>query len=179
MDIRWVAGLQLFPPDVRVFIDRECEGGLNTTDQRVQPFLVMAGLHTVSVKCALWNRETVEVNLLAGERATFKCGFCGRVEASLSVGFRDVFWGKLAFRGRVPAHGHGGFWARNRLGSCSPVGEIQSRPGPGSILGRKPNDHYWRSQTPRYYATTPHDNSGVDVPCGRDRLSSRDRVEER
>ncbi len=51
VDIRWVAGLQLFPPNVRVFIDREFEGGLNTRDQRVQPFLVMAGLHTVSVRC--------------------------------------------------------------------------------------------------------------------------------
>ena len=77
VDIRWVDGPQLFLPNVRVFIDRECEGGLKTTDQRVQPFLVMAGLHTVSVKCALWKSETVEVNLSAGERATFKCGFCG------------------------------------------------------------------------------------------------------
>ncbi len=68
VDIRWVAGLQLFHPDVRVFIDRECEGGLYTTDQRVQPFLRDGGF--AYGKCqvfALWKSETVEVNLSAGE----------------------------------------------------------------------------------------------------------------
>jgi hypothetical protein len=82
VDIRWVGGLQLFLVSVRVFIDHECEGGLNTTHQSVQPFLVAPGLHTVDVKCALWKSETLAVNVSAGEKATFKCGFRREVKRS-------------------------------------------------------------------------------------------------
>jgi len=84
VDIRYVGGLRLIPPRIRVFIDRECAGGLNATDQRVQPFLVNPGFHTVSLKCNVWRSETLDVNLSAGERATLKSGF-RRVE---TLGFQ-------------------------------------------------------------------------------------------
>jgi len=75
VDIRYVGALGLVPRGIRVFIDRECAGKLNATDQRVQPFLVTPGFHTVSLKCIVWRSETLDVNLSPGEKATLQFDF--------------------------------------------------------------------------------------------------------
>ncbi len=75
IDIRYVGGLQLVAPRIRVFIDGECAGGLDVADQRAQPFLVTPGSHAVGLKCIYWRSETWDVDLSAGEKSTFRCAF--------------------------------------------------------------------------------------------------------
>ncbi len=75
VDIRYVGALGLVPRGIRVFIDRECAGELNATEQRVQPFLVTPDFHTVSLKCVVWRSETLDVNLSPGEKTTLQFDF--------------------------------------------------------------------------------------------------------
>lgn len=75
IDIRYLSGYQLVPPRIRVFIDGECAGELEATDQRAQPFLVAPGIHSVSLKYQVWRSETREVNVSAGSKIALRSGF--------------------------------------------------------------------------------------------------------
>jgi hypothetical protein len=76
VEIRYVGGPRPGLYGLRVFIDQEYAGRLDTPDRRAQVRVVTPGRHTIRLEYAgLWRSETVDVNVPAGEIVTLECGF--------------------------------------------------------------------------------------------------------
>jgi hypothetical protein len=148
LDIRWVGGFQMFLPRVRVWIDCQCEGGLNLTDLRVQPFLVTPGLHSVHVECALWRSETWDVTLAAGEKATFQSGFCRDATARSGLYVATCLGGTLFNTLGLPLTGY----VATGLGGVALLFSVwRDSKTPGSWLFLRP-----KAERPLLEIPTPH-----------------------
>ena len=76
VEIRYVSGHRRDPYGIRVFIDQDCVGRLDTPDRREQVRVVTPGPHRVSlVYAGVWRSHAVDVKLSAGESVTLECGF--------------------------------------------------------------------------------------------------------
>jgi hypothetical protein len=85
IDVRYVGGLKVGGPNIDVFIDGECAGGIYAPNYPVQACFVAPGVHAVHVTCNSWRSAAVAFSLSTGECAALECDF-----AKPSIG--DTCW---------------------------------------------------------------------------------------